>query len=51
LRNVPGPAAPTFIKGWVVLHSPLPLDVVAVYTAHTPAGFSMTTERVPASSI
>jgi hypothetical protein len=51
LRDVPGPAAPTFIKGWVVLHSPLPLDVVAVYTAHTPAGFSITTERVPASSI
>jgi hypothetical protein len=48
---VPGPPAPTFIKGWVVIHAPLPLDVVAVYTAHTPAGFSITTERVPASAI
>jgi hypothetical protein len=28
-----GPEAPIFIKGWVVIQSPEPLDVVAVYTA------------------
>jgi len=57
--NGPGPAAPIFIKGWVVIECPAgsPLDVVAVYTAHgfaadgTPEGFSIETERVPGSLI
>jgi hypothetical protein len=51
------PAAPMFIEGWVVLLSPVALDVEAVYTAHgfnlpnstggfTRAGFSIDTERV-----
>ena len=47
-----------FIKGWVVLEGLMgwPLDVVAVYTAHTfidekPEGFSIATERVPGVSV
>jgi hypothetical protein len=50
--------APLFIKGWVVIQTwvPWPLDVEAVYTAHTfqddrPEGFSLTTERVPGISV
>lgn len=49
---------PSFIKGWVVLETwdPTPLDVVAVYTAHTflddrPEGFSIETDRVPGVSV
>ena len=41
------PAAPVFIKGWVVIESPLPLDVVAVYTVRAPDGaVSIATDRV-----
>ena len=41
------PAAPVFIKGWVVIESPLPLDVVAVYTVRGPDGaVSLATDRV-----
>jgi hypothetical protein len=50
----PGPKAPTFIKGWVVIEtlSDSPLDVVAVYTVE-PLGakgsqpVSITMDRVP----
>jgi len=50
----PGPPAPTFIKGWVVVEtlSDAPLDVVAVYTV-APLGtkgqqpVSISTDRVP----
>jgi len=50
----PGPPAPTFIKGWVVIEtlSDAPLDVVAVYTV-APLGtkgqqpVSISTDRVP----
>ena len=39
--------APLFIKGWVVIESPLPLDVVAVYTVRGPNGaVSIATDRV-----
>lgn len=44
-----GPQAPTFIKGWVVIESPEPLDVVAVYTARgldEDSGVSIETDRV-----
>jgi len=41
------PAAPVFIKGWVVIESPLPLDVVAVYTVRAPdEAVSIATDRV-----
>jgi hypothetical protein len=41
------PAAPHFIKGWVVIESALPLDVVAVYTVRAPNGtVSIATDRV-----
>lgn len=49
------PAAPIFIKGWVIVSSPTPLDVVAVYTSHTfgrdgiTEGFALEIERVPPS--
>jgi hypothetical protein len=56
---LPGsPPAPVFVDGWVVLLSPIPLDVEAVYTAHgfnlgpngstdlSREGFSIDTERV-----
>jgi len=40
-------AAPLFIEGWVVIESPLPLDVVAVYTVRAPNGtVSIATDRV-----
>lgn len=45
----PGPQAPIFIKGWVVIESPDPLDVVAVYTIRGPhegSGVSIATDRV-----
>jgi hypothetical protein len=37
LSGQPVPA-PLFIKGWVVIESPLPLDVVGVYTVRAPNG-------------
>jgi hypothetical protein len=41
------PPAPVFIKGWVVIESRLPLDVVAVYTVRAPSGgVSIATDRV-----
>jgi hypothetical protein len=41
------PPAPVFIKGWVVIESPLPLDVVAAYTVRAPNGtVSIATDRV-----
>jgi hypothetical protein len=50
----PGPRAPVFIKGWVVVETlaDVPLDVVAVYTAGplergVPAAPSIATDRVP----
>ena len=51
------PPAPVFIKGWVIMSAPAPLDVVAVYTSHTfdreaqPEGFSLEIERVPATQL
>jgi hypothetical protein len=40
-------AAPTFIKGWVVLEATSPLDVVVVHTAEGhQGGFALATERV-----
>jgi hypothetical protein len=53
----PGPQAPTFIKGWVVLETvdATPLDVVAVYTAEPiggpELGLSIEVERVPGTPI
>ncbi len=47
--GVPGPQAPTFIKGWVVIESPEPLDVVAVYTVRAleaPGAVSIAMDRV-----
>jgi hypothetical protein len=54
----PGPPAPTFIKGWVVIETlaDLPLDVVAVYTV-APLGtkgqqpVSISTDRVPGNRV
>ncbi len=41
------PPAPQFIKGWVVIESPLPLNVVAVYTVRAPnGGVSIAIDRV-----
>ena len=41
------PPPPVFIKGWVVIESPLPLDVLAVYTVRGPNGaVSIATDRV-----
>jgi hypothetical protein len=51
------PPAPTFIDGWVVVLSPLPLDIDAIYTGYgynsdpttgvfTRTGFAIHTERV-----
>ena len=46
------PAAPGFIEGWVVIESPLPLDVVAVYTVRAPNGaVSIATDRVIPTSL
>ena len=39
---------PAFLKGFVVLLSPIELDVVAVYTAGQPTVSTLHTERVPA---
>jgi hypothetical protein len=38
--------APIFIKGWVVIESAEPLDVVAVYTVRAPGDVSIATDRV-----
>jgi hypothetical protein len=54
----PGPPAPVFIKGWVVIETLLtaPIDVVAVYTV-APIGtkgqqpVSITTERIPGNLV
>jgi hypothetical protein len=49
------PPAPTFIKGWVIISSPAPLNVVAVYTSHAfgrdglTEGFALEVDRVPPS--
>ena len=40
------PQAPIFIKGWVVIETPEPLDVVAVYTVRAPGDVSIATDRV-----
>ena len=51
------PPAPVFIEGWVVVLSPLPLDIDAIYTGYgynsdpttgtvTRTGFAIQTERV-----
>lgn len=47
------PAAPAFLKGYVVIESDIELDVVAVYTgsAGTGGGNSFHTERVPARCV
>lgn len=41
----------TFIEGYVVIQSPLELDVVSVYTAGAPQVSTLHTERVPARRI
>jgi hypothetical protein len=51
-----GPPPPVFIKGWVVIETRVPLDVVAVYTV-APIGtkgqqpVSITIERVPGNHV
>jgi hypothetical protein len=40
------PQAPIFIKGWMVIETPEPLDVVAVYTVRAPGDVSIATDRV-----
>jgi len=46
------PPAPVFIKGWVVIESPLPLDVVAIYTVRAPSGtVSIATDRVTSTQL
>jgi hypothetical protein len=40
------PQAPIFIKGWVVIETPVPLDIVAVYTVRSPGDVSIATDRV-----
>ena len=51
----PGPQAPAFIKGWVVIESPdFPLDVVAVYTVQAlggAGGVSIAIDRVTATQV
>jgi hypothetical protein len=44
--------APVFIEGWVVIESPLSLDVVGVYTVRAPNGtVSIATDRVVATQV
>jgi hypothetical protein len=44
--------APVFIEGWVVIESPLPLDVVGVYTVRAPDGtVSIAIDRVVATQL
>ena len=38
--------APVFIEGWVIIESPDPLDVVAVYTVRGAGDVSIATDRV-----
>jgi hypothetical protein len=40
------PQAPVFVKGRVVIETPEPLDVVAVYTVRSADGVSIATDRV-----
>jgi len=40
-----------FVKGFVVIYSTAPLDVVAVYTASTPVGFSLDVEYISPSTV
>ncbi len=40
-----------FIKGFVVIYATAPLDVVGVYTASTPVGFSLDIEQIPQSTV
>ena len=40
-----------FIKGFVVIYATAPLDVVGVYTASTPVGFSLDIEQIPRSTV
>jgi len=40
-----------FLKGFVVIYSTAPLDVVAVYTASTPVGFSIDVEYLSPSTV
>ncbi|MDD5509559.1 MAG: Ig-like domain-containing protein [Dehalococcoidales bacterium] len=41
----------SFIKGFVVIYATAPLDVVAVYTASTPVGFSLDVEYLKPSTV
>jgi len=41
----------SFIKGFVVIYTTAPLDVVGVYTASTSAGFSLDVEQIPRSTV
>jgi hypothetical protein len=40
-----------FVKGFVVIYATAPLDVVGVYTASTPVGFSLDIEQIPRSTL
>ncbi len=44
-------SAVKFIKGFVVIYSTAPLDIVGVYTASTPVGFSLDIEQIPRSTM
>jgi hypothetical protein len=41
----------SFIKGFVVIYATAPLDVVGVYTASTPVGFSLDVEYISFSTV
>jgi len=47
----PVTSAVRFIKGFVVIYATAPLDVVGVYTASTPVGFSLDIEQIPRSTV
>ena len=47
---VPVASLVRFIKGFVVIYASAPLDVVAVYTASTPVGFSLDVEYLSPST-
>jgi hypothetical protein len=47
---VPVSSLVRFIKGFVVIYASAPLDVVAVYTASTPVGFSLDVEYLSPST-
>ena len=40
-----------FTKGFVVIYATAPIDVVGVYTASTPVGFSLDIEQIPRSTL